>query len=122
MRREKQAISRVKQRMAVLNSTERLEEMGPPLQNMALKQSTEKYMQDVDQEPIESPKRLYIVGKYKDYRKLVGLEQVKSHMGDPDLNMSQKRRKTLSMQVSPPTCELSLNQTNRKGYMINDAI
>ena len=36
-----------------------------------------------------------MVGKFKDYRKLVGLEQVKSHMGDPDLNMSQKRRKTL---------------------------
>ena len=37
---------------------------------------------------ITSPKRAYMVGKFKDYRKLVGLEQVKSHMGDPDLNMS----------------------------------
>ena len=71
---------------------------------MALKQSTEKYMQngpeaeDEENYPqIQSPKRLYIVGKFKDYRKLVGVEQVKSHMGDPDLNMSQKRRKTLTM-------------------------
>jgi hypothetical protein len=52
---------------------------------------------------IASPKRLYMVGKFKEYRKLVGLEQVKSHAGDPDLNMSQKRRKTLSMSVAPPT-------------------
>ena len=37
---------------------------------------------------IASPKRLYIVGKYKEYRKLVGAEQVKFHTGDPDLNMS----------------------------------
>ena len=37
---------------------------------------------------IASPKRLYIVGKFKEYRKLVGREQVKSHTGDPDLNMS----------------------------------
>ena len=43
-------------------------------------------------------------------------------MGDPDLNMSQKRRKTLSMQVNPPTNELSINKTNRRGAMINDAI
>lgn len=46
---------------------------------------------------ISSPKRSYMVGKFKDYRKLVGVEQVKSHMGDPDLNMSQKRRATLNM-------------------------
>jgi hypothetical protein len=44
MKREKQAIGRVKHRMAVLKSTERQDEMHPPLQNMALKQSTEKYM------------------------------------------------------------------------------
>ena len=46
MKREKQAITRVKHRMAVLKSTERQDEMVPPLQNMALKQSTEKYMQE----------------------------------------------------------------------------
>ena len=28
-----------------------------------------------------SPKRQYMVGKYKDYRKLVGVEQVKAHAG-----------------------------------------
>ena len=63
-----------------------------------------------------------MVGKFKDYRKLVGVEQIKTHMRDPDLNMSQKRRKTLSMQVNPPTNELSINKTNRRGAMINDAI
>ena len=52
----------------------------------------------------------------------MGVEQVKSHMGDPDLNMSQKRRKTMSMQVKPPTNELSINKTNRRGAIINDAI
>jgi len=71
---------------------------------------------------IASPKRLYIVGKFKEYRKLVGLEQVKSHTGDPDLNMSQKRRKTLSMSAAPPTQELTLNKTNRRGALINEAI
>ena len=56
-----------------------------------------------------------MVGKFKDYRKLVGVEQVKSHMGDPDLNMSQKRRKTLNMQMAPPTQELTLTKTNKRG-------
>jgi hypothetical protein len=94
---------------------------------MALKQSAEKYMQngpeaEEESQQIHSPKRLYMVGKFKDYRKLVGMEVVKSHMGDPDLNMSQKRRKTMSMQVPLPTHELSINKTNRRGAMINDAI
>lgn len=35
-----------------------------------------------------SPKRHYMVGKYKDYRKLVGMEQVKAHAGPANLNMS----------------------------------
>lgn len=45
---------------------------------------------------ITSPKRSYIVGKFKDYRKLVGAELTKNHAGVPDLNMSSKRRKTMN--------------------------
>lgn len=49
MKREKNAINRVKNRMAILKSSERQDEMHPPLQNMAFKQSTEKYMQEEEQ-------------------------------------------------------------------------
>lgn len=53
------------------------------------------------------PQKIYQVGKYKDYRKLVGLEQVKHHAGDPSLNMSQKRRRDLTADLAhtrkPPT-------------------
>lgn len=65
-----------------------------------------------------------MVGKYKEYRKLVGVSQIKTHSGGPDLNMSQKRRKTLSMSSGqqPPTQELTLQKTNRRGKLINDAI
>ena len=54
--------------------------------------------------------RIYMVGKFKDYRKLVGISQVKTHSGEPELNMSSKRRKTLSMSSGqqPPTQELTL--------------
>ena len=68
------------------------------------------------------PKKLYMVGKFKDYRKLVGMEKVKAHLGDPDLNMSQKRRKTLNMAIQPPTHELTITKTNQRGASINDAI
>lgn len=65
-----------------------------------------------------------MVGKYKEYRKLVGVSQIKTHSGVPDLNMSQKRRKTLSMSSGqqPPTQELTLQKTNRRGKLISDAI
>ena len=65
-----------------------------------------------------------MVGKFKDYRKLVGVTQIKTHSGEPALNMSQKRRKTLSISSGqqPPTQELTLKQTNRRGNLINEAI
>jgi hypothetical protein len=37
---------------------------------------------------MSQPPKTYLVGKYKDYRKLVGLEQIKNFAGDPELNMS----------------------------------
>jgi len=72
----------------------------------------------------EAAGRVYMVGKYKEYRKLVGISQIKTHSGVPDLNMSQKRRKTLSMSSGqqPPTQELSLQKTNRRGRLISEAI
>ena len=72
----------------------------------------------------EAAGRVYMVGKYKEYRKLVGVSQIKTHSGVPDLNMSQKRRKTLSMSSGqqPPTRELTLQKTNQRGKLISDAI
>ena len=70
---------------------------------------------------MSQPPRTYLVGKYKDYRKLVGLGQVKNHV-DPELNMSQKRRKTMSISNAPPTQRLSLIKPNRKGAQISEAV
>lgn len=54
-----------------------------------------RFMREISPQ-ITSPKRSYIVGKFKDYRKLVGAELTKNHAGVPDLNMSSKRRKTMN--------------------------
>ena len=134
MRREHQAIERMKNRMQDAKYKDGnldgpqshhgsvVPSETPPLQNMALKSLKVLDSTENPDEIITSPKRLYMVGKFKDYRKLVGLDQIKSHLGDPDLNMSQKRRRTLNMQIPVPTQELSLAKTNRRGALINDAI
>ena len=71
---------------------------------------------------IQSPKRVYLVGKYKEYRNMVGVKQIQTHNGVPDLNMSSKRRKTMSMSAAPPTQHLSLNKPNVRGAQVNEAI
>jgi len=71
---------------------------------------------------IQSPKRVYLVGKYKEYRNMVGVKQIQTHNGVPDLNMSSKRRKTMSMSAAPPTQHLSLNKPNVRGAQVNEAV
>ena len=70
---------------------------------------------------VHSPVRVYEVGKFKEYRRLVGLEQVKSHIGNKEQNMSLKKKKITYMKQEPPTAELTLTKPKRGGQ-VNDAI
>ena len=75
---------------------------------------------------VEKPKRIYQVGKYKEYKKFVGVDAVKHRSGDPDEFLSQRKRKQLNasggIQKPIPTRELTLEKLNRKGRLISDAI
>jgi len=62
---------------------------------------------------INAPDRIYEVGKYKQYRQLIGVGQVKNHIGDPDLNISSKKK--YSMPNAAPNQDLSVLK-HKKGH------
>ena len=66
---------------------------------------------------IQSPKRIYQVGKFKEYNKLMGSKLVKNHLGPESMNMSMKKRAANNM--GPPSDRLDQFKPRRGGQIKN---